>query len=97
MLSIFWTMALFFFWVIWFWLLISVFSDIFRRTDLSGWGKAGWMVFAIVLPYLGVFTYLVTQSEGMAQRNLAQARAAQTEFDERVRAAVAATPAESAR
>jgi hypothetical protein len=54
-LDVVWTMALFFLWVIWFWLLFTVFADVFRRNDLSGWGKTGWIIFAIVLPYLGVF------------------------------------------
>src|SRR3954465_15277216 len=64
-----WTMVIFFVWVLWFWLLFTVFVDIFRRTDLSGWGKVGWLIFTIVLPYLGVFIYLISRREGMAQGN----------------------------
>ena len=67
-LSIFWTMLIFVFWVIWIWFVISVLIDVFRRTDLSGWGKAGWTVFVIVIPWLGVLVYLITQSAGMAER-----------------------------
>ena len=67
-LSIFWTMLIFVFWVIWIWFVITVLIDIFRRTDLSGWGKAGWTVFVIVIPWLGVLVYLITQSAGMAER-----------------------------
>ncbi len=67
-LDVVWTMALFFLWVIWFWLLFTVFADVFRRNDLSGWGKTGWIIFAIVLPYLGVFVYLITQGSGMNER-----------------------------
>ena len=67
-LSIFWTMLIFVFWVIWIWFVITVLVDVFRRTDLSGWGKAGWTVFVIVIPWLGVLVYLITQSAGMAQR-----------------------------
>jgi Phospholipase_D-nuclease N-terminal len=67
-LSIFWTMLIFVFWVIWIWFVITVLVDVFRRTDLSGWGKAGWAVFVIVIPWLGVLVYLVTQSAGMAER-----------------------------
>jgi Short C-terminal domain/Phospholipase_D-nuclease N-terminal len=85
LLDVFWTMLIFFFWVIWFWLLITVFSDIFRRHDLSGVAKAGWIVFAIVLPYLGVFIYLITQSRHMAERNVRAAEAARAQFDEHVR------------
>jgi hypothetical protein len=58
-LDVFWTMLVFFGWVIWFWLLITVFADLFRRHDISGWGKAGWTAFVIVLPFLGVFIYLI--------------------------------------
>jgi Phospholipase_D-nuclease N-terminal len=58
-LSIFWTMMIFVFWVIWIWLVITVLADVFRRKDLSGWGKAGWTVFVIVLPFLGVLIYLI--------------------------------------
>ena len=66
-LDVMWTMLVFFMWVIWFWLLIVIFTDLFRR-DLSGWAKAGWVVFLIILPYLGVLIYLITQSKAMAQR-----------------------------
>jgi hypothetical protein len=78
-------MLVFFLWIIWFWLLFTVFADIFRRRDISGWGKAAWLVFAILLPFLGVFIYLITQSDEMAQRNLDQARAQQAQFDDYVR------------
>jgi hypothetical protein len=84
-LGVFESMLVFFFWVIWFWLLITVFADVFRRHDLSGWAKAGWIFFVIVLPYLGVFIYLITQSRHMAERNARAAQAAQTQFDERVK------------
>ncbi len=67
-LSIFWTMLIFVFWVLWIWFVITVLLDIFRRTDLSGWGKGGWTVFVIVLPWLGVLVYLITQSAGMTER-----------------------------
>jgi hypothetical protein len=85
LLNLFWTMLFFFFWVIWFWLLITVFADIFRRRDISGWAKAGWLIFVIVLPYLGVFIYLITQSRHMAERNASQVQAAQDQFDEHVK------------
>jgi Short C-terminal domain/Phospholipase_D-nuclease N-terminal len=78
-------MALFFLWVIWFWLLFTVFADVFRRNDLSGWGKTGWIIFAIVLPYLGVFVYLITQGSGMTERNLERSQAARAQLDEYVR------------
>lgn len=80
-----WTIFIFFAWVIWFWLLITVFADVFRRSDISGWGKAGWCVFVLVLPFLGVFWYLIAQSKGMADRNIAQAQASKAQYDEYVR------------
>jgi hypothetical protein len=85
--DVFWSIFAFFLWILWFWLLFTVFADIFRRHDLSGWGKAGWIIFAIVLPFLGVFVYLITQSKGMAERNVRDVRAQQAQFDDYVRQA----------
>ncbi len=79
------TMLVFFGWAIWFYLLITVFADLFRRHDVSGWGKAGWTFFVIVLPFLGVFVYLIAQGKHMAERKAADVRAHQKEFDEYVR------------
>ena len=84
-LDVMWTMLVFFAWVIWFWLLITVFSDIFRRHDISGWGKAGWTVFVIILPFLGVFIYMIAESKGMAERSAKQVQAAQTQTDDYIR------------
>jgi Short C-terminal domain/Phospholipase_D-nuclease N-terminal len=84
-LDVFWTLLIFFLWVMWFWLLFTVWADIFRRHDLSGWGKAGWLIFTIVLPFLGVFVYLISQSRGMAERNVERARADRAQFDDYVR------------
>src|SRR5215213_10002632 len=84
-LDVMWSMLVFFLWVLWFWLLFTVFGDVFRRHDLSGWGKAGWLIFTIILPFLGVFVYLISQNEGMTQRNLDRARAQQARFDDYVR------------
>jgi putative oligomerization/nucleic acid binding protein/phospholipase D-like protein len=86
-LDLMWTMLVFFLWITWFVILFRVFADIFRRHDLSGFGKAGWLIFTIVLPFLGVFVYVIAQSDGMRQRDLEHARAAQARFDERVREA----------
>jgi hypothetical protein len=85
-LDVFWTMLVFFLWVMWFWLLITVFADVFRRKDLSGLGKTGWLIFVILLPFLGVFIYLITQNDKMVERNVAQAQAQQAKFDEHVKA-----------
>jgi hypothetical protein len=80
-LEVMWWMLVFFAWVIWFWLLITVFADIFRRHDTSGFSKVLWIVFVIVLPYLGVFVYLIANSQGMAERNIAKAQAQQAQMD----------------
>ena len=84
-MDILWTMFVFFAWVIWFWLLITVFSDVFRRHDISGWGKAAWSLFVIVLPYVGVFAYLISQGKEMAERRAAEVQASRASFDDYVR------------
>jgi hypothetical protein len=84
-LDVLWTMLVIFAWVIWFWLLITVFADLFRRHDISGWGKAGWTLFVIVLPFLGVFVYLIAQGQQMAERRNADAKASRAAFDDYVR------------
>jgi hypothetical protein len=88
LLNVFWTTVLVFAWVIWFWLLIVIFGDLFRRRDISGWGKAGWFLLVLVLPYLGVFIYLVANGGAMAERRDRQAEAAQSQFDDYVRSVV---------
>jgi Phospholipase_D-nuclease N-terminal len=66
--------------VLWFWLLITVASDLFRRHDISGWGKAIWIIAWIVVPYVGVFVYLILEGKGMAERNAQQAQQARDEL-----------------
>ena len=90
-LDVLWTMIVIFAWVIWFWLLIVVFSDLFRRRDISGWGKTAWIIFVIILPYLGVFVYLIAQHQGMADRQAEQAQAAQSQFDDYVKGVAASS------
>ncbi len=84
-LDVLWTMLFFFAFIIWFWILITVFADIFRRRDTSGFGKVLWCIFVIVLPYLGVFIYLIANHEGMAERNIKQAKAQQAQMDDYVK------------
>jgi hypothetical protein len=79
------TMLIFFAWVIWFWILIRVLVDVFRRDDISGWGKAGWTLFMIVLPFLGVLIYLIAHGKDMGQRDIDQMRAAQAQMDAHIR------------
>jgi Phospholipase_D-nuclease N-terminal len=84
-LDLVWTMFIFFLWVMWFWLLITIWTDIFRRHDLSGFGKAAWLIFTLVLPFLGVFIYLIAENEGMTKRSIERAQGQQAQFDEYVR------------
>ncbi len=91
LLSVFWSMLLFFLWIMWFVLLFRIITDIFRDDRLSGWAKAGWLVFCIVLPFLGVFVYVVARGKNMGRREIAQARAQQEAFDTRVREAAGGT------
>ena len=86
-LDVMWTMLVFFLWVAWFWILFGVWGDIFRRRDLSGLGKTGWFIFTLVLPFLGVFVYVVSQNDGMNQRNLERAQAQRAQMDDYVRSA----------
>jgi Short C-terminal domain/Phospholipase_D-nuclease N-terminal len=88
-LDVLWTMLVLFAWVIWFWLLIVIFGDLFSRHDISGWGKAGWILLVVVLPYLGVFIYLIAQGQHMAERRDQRSQAARTEFDDYVKTVAA--------
>jgi uncharacterized membrane protein YcjF (UPF0283 family) len=96
-LDILWTMIIFFSWVIWIWIVITVLADLFRRHDISGWGKAGWVVFVIVLPFLGVLIYLIAQHDGMRDRSMKQAETQKQEFDQYVRDAAGGSAAEIAK
>ena len=90
----FWDLLLLMAWVIWFWLLITVFADLFRRHDTSGWAKVGWVVFVILLPYLGVLVYLLVEHGGMAERNQKAAEASQRQFDAYVQSTAKGDPAD---
>ena len=78
-------MLWFFLFVIWFWLLLTIFGDLFRDHEVSGWAKALWVVFIIVLPFLGILVYLIVRGGGMAQRQAAAMQQAQAQFDDYVR------------
>jgi hypothetical protein len=84
-LNILWTMLIFFTWVVWIWMMVVILTDVFRRRDISGWGKAVWIIFLIVLPFIGVLAYLIFQHEGMAERQAEAARGEKTQIDEYVR------------
>ena len=93
-LDVMWTMLVFFAWVIWFWLLITVFADIFRRKDTSGFSKVLWMIFVIVLPFLGVFIYMIVNHEGMTDRSVAQMQTQKAATDEYIRSVSGGSAAE---
>jgi Phospholipase_D-nuclease N-terminal/Short C-terminal domain len=96
-LDVFWTMILFFAWLAWIWIVIAVFSDLLRRHDIGGWGKAAWMVFVIVVPFLGVFAYLIAQSDGMRERNVKQMQEQRAAMDHYVRETAGGSAAEIAK
>ena len=87
-------MLIIFTWIIWFWLLITVFSDLFRDHELSGWAKVAWIIFVIVLPFLGVFVYLIARGHGMRDRAIAQQKEAQASFQEYVQETAGTTTAD---
>jgi putative oligomerization/nucleic acid binding protein/phospholipase D-like protein len=83
--QVMWTLVVFFAWILFFWLLFAVFGDLFRRHDISGWGKAAWSIFVIFLPFLGCFVYLITQGHHIAERNVQDAQAAQAQLDSHIK------------
>jgi Short C-terminal domain/Phospholipase_D-nuclease N-terminal len=96
LLNIFWTMFEFFLWVIWIWILIWVFLDIFRSPDLSGWAKALWFVFVLFIPLIGVLVYLIARGDSMHERAAQQAQRQDEEFRSYVQQAASgsASPAD---
>ena len=93
-LDVLWSMVIFFAFVIWIWLLITVFADIFRRRDIGGGMKAVWIIFVILLPYLGVLIYLIAEHNGMADRSAAQMQQAQASQDAYIKSVAGTTPAD---
>jgi predicted PurR-regulated permease PerM len=86
-LNVLWDILIVFAWFLFIWIAITVFIDIFRRRDLSGWAKAAWVVLVVVLPWIGVLIYLIVNHDGMAERSEKQSQAAQAQFDDYVREA----------
>jgi hypothetical protein len=84
-LDILWTMIIFFTWVVWIWIMIVILTDVFRRRDISGWVKALWVIFLIVLPFLGALVYLIAQHDGMANRQAEAAKGQKEQMDDYVR------------
>ena len=79
------TMLVFFFWAMWFWCLIVVLTDVFSRSDIGGWGKAGWTVLTLLLPLLGVLIYLVAEGKNMGERRARDVQRQEARLDERIR------------
>jgi hypothetical protein len=84
-MGILWSTLIIFAWVIFIWIAITVLIDVFRRHDISGWGKAGWVILVVVLPWLGVLIYLIVNHQGMTERRLKEAQTSQAQFDDYVR------------
>lgn len=84
-LDVLWTLIVFFLWIMWFWLLISIIGDVFRRRDIGGGKKTLWLIFMLFVPFVGVLAYVLVNSDGMAERNLERARAQQAQVDSYVR------------
>ena len=80
LLGAFWTIFEIFLWVIWFWILITIFIDIFRSHDLSGWGKALWFIFVLIIPLIGVLVYLIVRGGSMHERAVQQAQQQDEQF-----------------
>jgi len=84
-LNILWTTLIFFAWVLFIWIAITVLIDVFRRHDISGWAKAFWVIFIVLVPWIGVLVYLIANHDGMTERREKDTQVAQTQFDDYVR------------
>jgi len=84
-LEVLWTMLIFFLWVMWFWLLIVIIGDVFRRRDIGGGKKTIWLIFILFVPFIGVLAYVLVNSHGMAERNMERARSQRAQMDDYVR------------
>jgi len=93
-MDVLWSMVIFFLFVIWIWILITVFADIFRRRDIGGGMKAVWIIFVIILPYLGVFIYLIAEGHKMAERNAEQMQSARAQQDEYIKSVAGSSAAD---
>jgi hypothetical protein len=96
-LNVLWTMIIFFAWIIYIWVAITVLIDVFRRHDIGGWSKAFWVVFVIVLPFLGILVYLISNHDGMRDRSVKEVKAQQDAFYQYVRDAAGGSAAEIAK
>jgi Short C-terminal domain/Phospholipase_D-nuclease N-terminal len=93
-LEVLWTLIVFFAWVAWFWLLISIAIDVFRRRDIGGGKKTLWLLFMLFVPFIGVLSYLIVNNDGIMQRRVEEAQAQQNQFDDYVRSVSGGAAAE---
>ncbi|MFF3958690.1 SHOCT domain-containing protein [Streptomyces sp. NPDC001890] len=93
LLDLFWTMLWFFLWVMWLFLLFKVITDIFRSHDLGGWGKAGWLILTLLLPYIGVLIYVIARGKSMSKRDIKEAQERDAAFKAYVREAAGTSEA----
>ena len=84
-MDVLWTMLIFFVWVVWIWIVVTVLIDVFRRHDIGGFSKALWVIFVVILPWLGVLIYLIVEHDGMRDRSIKQVQTQRRELDEYVR------------
>lgn len=96
LLDVFLSMLWFFLWILWIWLVVWILMDIFRSDDMGGWGKAGWTLFVILLPLLGVLIYLIARGHSMQDRQVREMEARNKAFDERVKEAAGTSGASTA-
>ena len=95
--DVFWSIVIFFAWLAWIWIAITCFIDIFRRHDIGGFHKAVWVVFIIVIPFLGVLVYLIVQHDGMRERSVKQVQDQQAQFDQYVQQTAGGSASEIAK
>ena len=96
-MDVLWSMIIFFFWVIWIWIVVTVLVDVFRRHDIGGFAKAAWVIFVVILPWLGVLIYLIAQHDGMRDRRIKEVQEQKQAFDSYVRDAAGGSADEIAR
>jgi Short C-terminal domain/Phospholipase_D-nuclease N-terminal len=96
-LDVFWSILIFFCWVIWIWVVITILADVFSRHDIGGWAKALWVIFVVVLPWLGALIYLIAESNGMRERSEQRAQQDKQQFDSYVRDAAGGSASEIAK
>jgi hypothetical protein len=96
-LDVFWSILIFFCWVIWIWVVITILADVFSRSDIGGWAKAAWVIFVVILPWLGALIYLIAEHKGMQERSLQRAQQQKQQFDSYVRDATGGSASEIAK